>query len=39
MGIARMAAWVNTRGPAKPVEFSCIEVHKNLPPSWAALSA
>jgi UDP-glucose 4-epimerase len=34
-GIARMACWVNQRGPAKPVEFRNIELHKNLPPSWA----
>jgi UDP-glucose 4-epimerase len=34
-GITRMAAWVKSRGPAKPVEFANIELHKNLPPSWA----
>jgi UDP-glucose 4-epimerase len=34
-GIARMAAWVKAHGPMRPVEFSNIEVRKNLPPSWA----
>jgi UDP-glucose 4-epimerase len=34
-GIARMAAWVKSTGPAKPVEFANIELHRNLPPSWA----
>ena len=33
-GIDRMAAWVRERGPASPVEFSEIEIEKNLPPSW-----
>lgn len=33
-GIARMADWVRRKGPAKPVEFTNIELHKNLPPSW-----
>ena len=33
-GIARMAAWVKSHGPRQPVEFSNIEVKKNLPPSW-----
>jgi UDP-glucose 4-epimerase len=33
-GIERMAAWVRGKGPATPVEFAHIEVHKNLPPSW-----
>ena len=33
-GIQRMAAWVRTRGPARAVTFSNIEVTKNLPPSW-----
>jgi UDP-glucose 4-epimerase len=35
-GIARMAVWVRERGPMTPVEFSNIEVRKNLPASWAA---
>jgi UDP-glucose 4-epimerase len=34
-GIDRMAKWVKSRGPAKPVEFTNIELFKNLPPSWA----
>ena len=33
-GIARMASWVKSRGPARPVTFSDIEVRKNLPASW-----
>ena len=35
-GIRRMADWVKSRGPASPVTFGDIEVHKNLPPSWRA---
>ena len=34
-GIARMAAWVKSRGPASPVEFKNIEIREKLPPSWA----
>jgi UDP-glucose 4-epimerase len=34
-GIARMAQWVKQRGPATPVEFTNIELSKNLPASWA----
>jgi len=34
-GIRRMAEWVRSRGPATPVEFTNIELHQNLPPSWA----
>ena len=34
-GIARMAAWVKSRGPAQPVEFKNIEIREKLPPSWA----
>jgi hypothetical protein len=34
-GIARMAVWVRERGPMTPVEFSNIEVRKNLPASRA----
>ena len=33
-GIDRMARWVRERGPQSPVEFSEIEVERNLPPSW-----
>jgi UDP-glucose 4-epimerase len=33
-GIERMAQWVRERGPQSPVEFSEIEIEKNLPPSW-----
>lgn len=34
-GIARMTDWVKSKGPATPVEFTNIELYKNLPPSWA----
>jgi hypothetical protein len=34
-GIARMAVWVRERRPMTPVEFSNIEVRKNLPASRA----
>jgi UDP-glucose 4-epimerase len=35
-GIHRMADWVRAHGPMSPVEFvGDIEVHRNLPPSWA----
>jgi UDP-glucose 4-epimerase len=33
-GIARMAEWVRERGPQPAVEFSDIEIERNLPPSW-----
>jgi UDP-glucose 4-epimerase len=33
-GIERMAQWVRERGPQDPVEFSEIEIERNLPPSW-----
>jgi UDP-glucose 4-epimerase len=33
-GILRMAEWVKSRQPSRPVNFSGIEVTKNLPPSW-----
>jgi UDP-glucose 4-epimerase len=33
-GIRRMAAWVREHGPAQPVEFSGIEIERNLPASW-----
>jgi UDP-glucose 4-epimerase len=34
-GIDRMAKWVKQHGPATPVEFTNIELSKNLPASWA----
>lgn len=35
-GIFRMAEWVRTHGARAPVDFvGDIEIHKNLPPSWA----
>lgn len=37
-GIRRMAHWVRSQGPRKPVVFSGIEVERNLPPSWAKLT-
>jgi UDP-glucose 4-epimerase len=33
-GIARMAAWVREHGPSRPVDFSAIEIERNLPASW-----
>ncbi|MFD0556018.1 UDP-glucose 4-epimerase [Stackebrandtia endophytica] len=36
-GLARMAEWVKRQGPQEPSVFSDIEIHKNLPPSWAAV--
>jgi UDP-glucose 4-epimerase len=35
VGLRRMADWVKRRGPSSPIEFSGIEVTRNLPPSWA----
>jgi UDP-glucose 4-epimerase len=35
-GIRRMAAWVNSRGPATPTSFSNIEIREKLPPGWEA---
>lgn len=37
-GLARTAAWAKTSKLRKPKPFKGIEVMKNLPPSWAALS-
>src|SRR5579884_1426677 len=33
-GLCRMAEWVLTRGPARPVRFDNIEIARNLPPIW-----
>lgn len=33
-GIARMAAWVRTKGPMAPVRFNGIEIEEKLPLSW-----
>jgi UDP-glucose 4-epimerase len=33
-GVRRMAKWVRERGAAAPVNFSDLEITKNLPPSW-----
>jgi UDP-glucose 4-epimerase len=38
-GIARMAAWAKAAGARTGKSFGPIEVAKNMPPSWAALSA
>lgn len=38
-GIARMAAWAKQRGPQEPNVFSGVEIRRNLPPSWAAVTA
>ncbi len=37
-GVTRMAKWVNTVGAHNAKPFKNIEVYKNLPPSWRALS-
>jgi UDP-glucose 4-epimerase len=34
-GVRAMAAWVKTHGARESNVFEAIEVHKNLPPSWA----
>jgi len=34
-GVARMASWARLVGGREPVRFRGIELHKNLPPSWA----
>jgi UDP-glucose 4-epimerase len=34
-GVGRMAAWARSLGPMEPVRFKGIEIHKNLPASWA----
>ncbi len=38
-GVARMVAWVRSVGPRQPTVFEGIEVEKNLPPAWRAVSA
>ena len=37
-GVARMAAWAKKAGARQGKPFEGIEIPKNLPPSWAALS-
>jgi UDP-glucose 4-epimerase len=37
-GVARMAAWAKKVGARQGKPFEGIEIPKNLPPSWAALS-
>ena len=37
-GVARMAAWAKKAGARQGKPFEGIEITKNLPPSWAALS-
>lgn len=36
-GIARMTAWAKKHGARATKPFTAIELHKNLPPSWAQL--
>ena len=36
-GVARMAAWAKKTGARQGKPFAAVEVHKNMPPSWAAL--
>jgi len=37
-GVAKMAAWAKKAGARQDKPFEKIEIRKNLPPSWAALS-
>ena len=37
-GVAQMAAWAKKTGARQGKPFEDIEIRKNLPPSWAALS-
>ena len=37
-GVGRMAAWAKKAGARQGKPFEGIEIPKNLPPSWAALS-
>jgi UDP-glucose 4-epimerase len=37
-GIARMAEWAKKKGPQEPSVFEGVEILKNLPPSWAAVT-
>ncbi len=37
-GVSRMAEWARQQGATTPVTFSNIELTKNLPPSWRAVS-
>ena len=37
-GVAKMAAWAKKTGARQGRPFEGIEIRKNLPPSWAALS-
>jgi UDP-glucose 4-epimerase len=37
-GIRAMAGWVKERGACASSIFECIEISKNLPPSWAAIT-
>jgi len=37
-GVAKMAAWAKKAGARQGKPFEKIEIRKNLPPSWAALS-
>jgi UDP-glucose 4-epimerase len=36
-GVARMAAWARKRGARQGKPFTGVEVHKNMPLSWASL--
>lgn len=38
-GVAKMAVWAKKAGARQGKPFEGIEIHKNLPPSWAALLA
>jgi UDP-glucose 4-epimerase len=36
-GVNRMAAWAKKVGARQGQPFAGVEVHKNMPPSWARL--
>jgi UDP-glucose 4-epimerase len=38
-GICRMAEWVRSRGPTRPVSFEALELTRNLPTSWRSYSS
>jgi len=39
IGVARMASWALKTGPRPPTPFAAIEVDRELPPSWRALTS
>ncbi len=37
-GLERMAKWAQAQGPRHPVPMASVEVDRNMPPSWRALT-